>query len=483
MAVVLDEIETKYAVDENAALPEFESLPEVGTVAQEVQLLCATYFDTDDRALLRSGVTLRRRTGGDDAGWHLKLPDATCRHEFHEPLGEAADPPPEQLIALTWGLHRGRPLSAVATIETHRTIVRLNDAEGQRLADVCDDRVTARQLDPGGRARVWREWEIELAGPASPAARAAAALMVGAGADPAASPNKLAHVLHVARRRRPRTTKGSAADVLAPLLDEQVAEFRRLDPLVRADLPDAVHRMRVLGRRLRAELGVYRQLFDRSLTDPVRTDLAWVVSELGRPRDAEVLQAGLTTLGVASGTTSGHLQEEHHDAHRQAVGSLTTARYLHLLDTLDCIAAHPPWRRAASRPAARQLIRSARGRAHRLADAAAAVDSAATRDERDLRLHDIRKEARKLRYAIEAAPRTLGTGAESFALLLSRLQDVLGDQHDNVVARARVDRLAADLPPAVTASARATLEETTRLLERQYRELLPSLTGHRWLHG
>jgi CHAD domain-containing protein len=487
MAVVLDEIETKYAVGTDAALPAFEMLPEVGSIAEEDQLLRATYFDTDDRALLRSGVTLRRRTGGDDEGWHLKLPDTSCRHEVHEPLGEATDLPPERLVALTWGLHRGRPLSAAATIETHRMFLRLNDAGGRPLADVCDDRVTARPLDRSGRAKQWREWEIEVAPAAdqwaAPAAREVARLMVDAGASPAASPNKFAHVLRVPPRRRPHTTKGSAADVLAPLLDAQVAELRRLDPLVRADTPDAVHRMRVLGRRLRAELGVYQRLFDRSVTEAVRTDLAWVVAELGRPRDAEVLQAGLEALSIASSAASRQLPQEHHAAHQRAVASLTTARYLHLLDTLDCIAAHPPWRRAASRPARRELLRRVRSRAHRMVGATAAVDRAPTRQERDLRLHDVRKEARKLRYAIEAGARTLGPEAESYALLLSQLQDVLGDQHDNVVARARVDRLAADLAPAVAASARATLAETARLHEMQYGELLPGLIGHQWLAG
>jgi len=31
--------------------------------------LVATYFDTTDLALAATGVTLRRRTGGEDAGW------------------------------------------------------------------------------------------------------------------------------------------------------------------------------------------------------------------------------------------------------------------------------------------------------------------------------------------------------------------------------------------------------------------------------
>ena len=38
------------------------------------QKLEADYYDTSDLRLVRAGVTLRRRHGGGDAGWHLKLP-------------------------------------------------------------------------------------------------------------------------------------------------------------------------------------------------------------------------------------------------------------------------------------------------------------------------------------------------------------------------------------------------------------------------
>ncbi|WP_242418751.1 CYTH domain-containing protein, partial [Frankia sp. CpI1-P] len=36
--------------------------------------LDAVYYDSDDLRLARNQITLRRRTGGHDAGWHLKLP-------------------------------------------------------------------------------------------------------------------------------------------------------------------------------------------------------------------------------------------------------------------------------------------------------------------------------------------------------------------------------------------------------------------------
>ena len=74
MAATAQEIERKYESGPAVTLP---GLSGVQGVAQETDLpsedLSAEYYDTDDLRLIRAGVTLRRRRGGHDAGWHLKL--------------------------------------------------------------------------------------------------------------------------------------------------------------------------------------------------------------------------------------------------------------------------------------------------------------------------------------------------------------------------------------------------------------------------
>src|SRR3954452_17781984 len=73
-----EEIEYKFDLDEDRPLPPLDQLEGISEVdGSEPVTLDADYFDTPDRALRRHGVTLRRRTGGSDAGWHLKLPDRT----------------------------------------------------------------------------------------------------------------------------------------------------------------------------------------------------------------------------------------------------------------------------------------------------------------------------------------------------------------------------------------------------------------------
>src|ERR1700727_3769899 len=69
------EIELKYEIGPDTVLPPLEDLPQVASEAgPDEQKLEAEYYDTEDLRLLRAGVTLRRRRGGKDSGWHLKLP-------------------------------------------------------------------------------------------------------------------------------------------------------------------------------------------------------------------------------------------------------------------------------------------------------------------------------------------------------------------------------------------------------------------------
>ena len=75
MAADQDEIERKYDVGSEVVFPDLSAVSGVGSVGQPEEFqLEATYFDTPALDLARRGLTLRRRTGGTDEGWHLKLP-------------------------------------------------------------------------------------------------------------------------------------------------------------------------------------------------------------------------------------------------------------------------------------------------------------------------------------------------------------------------------------------------------------------------
>src|ERR1700683_2674882 len=98
----MTEIEHKYDVANDFAFPDLAGLsPGVVAAPPETQQLAATYFDTDDLRLAGAHITLRRRTGGSDAGWHIKLPVNTdTRRELHFPLGAETGTVPPRIAAL-----------------------------------------------------------------------------------------------------------------------------------------------------------------------------------------------------------------------------------------------------------------------------------------------------------------------------------------------------------------------------------------------
>ena len=102
MAVNVNETEIKYDAPAGAALPRLGDLPQVAsTSVADKEQLEAEYYDTDDLRLIRVGITMRRRCGGDDEGWHLKLPlGAAARREIQLPLGQTGRQVPGELAEL-----------------------------------------------------------------------------------------------------------------------------------------------------------------------------------------------------------------------------------------------------------------------------------------------------------------------------------------------------------------------------------------------
>src|SRR4051812_42587629 len=109
--------EAKYDPHDDTGIPHLSGGPRVGRVSRPtVHDLAATYFDTVDLRLANAGITLRRRTGGDDAGWHLKLPVKGARQELHAPLGTTSSTPPVALSRIVGGVVRGATLAPVADL-------------------------------------------------------------------------------------------------------------------------------------------------------------------------------------------------------------------------------------------------------------------------------------------------------------------------------------------------------------------------------
>ncbi|MGM1029594.1 MAG: CHAD domain-containing protein [Actinomycetota bacterium] len=453
------ELERKLDAPAELPVPQLDGLVDGARLdAPVAQELSATYFDTAEGALGAAGISLRRRTGGDDAGWHLKVPaDGGARDELRLPLGRATKSVPAALRDAAHLYARGAALLPVAEIRTRRTVHRLRAADDRVLVEIADDAVVAQAL-PAGAPVAWREWEVEVVDGAPEHLDAVVAALTDAGATAARSSSKVARVL--GRGRAAADEHGEPAPELLPesparavvhaALRARVAELRLEDPLVRADLDGAVHRMRVATRRLRSITATFRPLLEREATDPLRAELRWIAGVLGGARDAEVLRGRLAALvarqpvelmmGAVAERIDDELRARRRAALAAALDAMRSERYLALMDGLERLATQPPWTDDASATAdavLRDPVRRAHRRLRRRVRAAAAADAG----ERDALLHEARKAAKRLRYAAEVLAPAYGKPAERTARAAQRIQSVLGDQHDTVVARALLREL------------------------------------------
>jgi inorganic triphosphatase YgiF len=194
------ETETKFDVGTDFVIPDLSGVVDgSGVTKPEVRLLAAHYYDTKDLRLAAAKITLRRRTGGPDAGWHLKLPaDAGSRREMQAPLGDEDAGVPPQLTSLVAEQVGEEPLRVIAVLETRRTVRNLTGTGGETLAEVADDLVTGRLPGPGdapGKPVTWHEVEVELVSGGPEILAAARSRLTAAGARPSSSPSKLARLL------------------------------------------------------------------------------------------------------------------------------------------------------------------------------------------------------------------------------------------------------------------------------------------------
>jgi CHAD domain-containing protein len=233
--------------------------------------------------------------------------------------------------------------------------------------------------------------------------------------------------------------------VVLAYLRLQAHELRTLEPAVRADEHDAVHQMRVATRRLRATLRSFGPVVPRDETAHLAAELKWLGQLLGTARDDEVLPAHLRSslrpfpaelvIGPVHARVQGHFAPRRAAGQAEVIQALDAPRYATLLAELDLLTAGPLAGQQAARPGRKVLPQSVR-KAYRQADKRMrrARHTPAGPD-RDVALHQARKSARRARYAAEAAALVTGRPAGRFAQQMKKVQSVLGDHQDSVLAR------------------------------------------------
>jgi CHAD domain-containing protein len=429
------EREDKWEVDQHFVLPRLHDLTGGGNVDRSTVHLESAYYDTSDHDLQSHGIVLRRRDGDDDTGWQLKVPAAEGRIEIRTSL---ADAPPPELTEMLTGLRLGKELVNVATIRTVRTRYRIHEPEGENLsAEVADDAV---QASVDHTLLAWREIEVEYGADAKPLARRLAKRLGKAGARRSRYPSKLAHVLPAAETRKLRNAALSGlteyiGDQLDAIFDGDMALRRGQDP---------IHDTRVAIRRLRSTIRVFGKLLARSEAEHLDDELKWFAGLLGEVRDRQVQRRRFSevleqwpperVLGPVATRINTDLHSEQLRARKAVADAMNSTRYLDILVTLQ------RWRSqiaVSTTPTAEKLDKRAL-RAERKADRklAAAVESG-----EGAMLHRARKAAKRARYAAELRT-PLDSSAKRTAKHYKRIQRVLGDHQDSVVAADVLRRLA-----------------------------------------
>lgn len=415
--------------------------------------LHAVYFDTAGHALRDGGFSLRVRRAGDRCIQTLKHRGSGGLFERDEwevevpgpglDLTALADTPVQPLL-------EDAPPRPIFTVDTERRIHVWT--LGSTTVEVSFD---AGRIHADGREDPIAELELEL--------------LEGEPADLydlAADLERQAHLTlaFVSKAQRgyrlaghdgvgalraqltavgPHTSAGDAFRVVARDALTQIAGNAAV--LQRSHDPEVLHQLRVGLRRLRAGLSIFRDLLDADGLDAARRETRWLAGEMGAARDVDVFLEAVAAADDAQASQGRTaflkaLRITQAEAYERALEAVRSARFRTLLLALGRWIEDGPWLRrdgpaqalrdgpvtALAAPVLDKLDHRLRRQARRFGD----LDTEAR--------HDLRKQAKKLRYAaaffgdaFPARPRR----RERYAELLRLVQDRLGELNDMAVAR------------------------------------------------
>ncbi len=432
-----------------------------------MQRLHTTYYDTPDLRLTRWGCSLRLRRG---EGWTLKMPvphedDAMFReeHVFADEGGGV----PARALELATAYLRGAAPRPVAELRTLRTSRHVSTGDGNEVAEVVEDDV--RVVEGRRVVRRFRQVEIELSDgtPDGVLDAIGGALRAHGAGEPDPVPKNVRALGGRASTPEidvPQPSRhATVAAVVQAALARSVERVIRYDAKLRlhADA-EAVHRARTAVRRLRSDLRTFRPVLERTWADGLRERLSWLQDGLSEARDADVLIAGVRRRAeslcdadrVAAERVLGELAVARDAAYAHVGAMLRDVRYVVLLQALVDSAKHPVFE-----PAAEKRARSARRRI------VGAVWKTlrkrvrnSTRPPSDRELHRIRIASKRLRYAADAFAPVGARSARRLARAAETVQNILGEQHDAVVAQQRLREVASSDGIAFIAGELAGLE-------------------------
>ncbi len=256
-----------------------------------------------------------------------------------------------------------------------------------------------------------------------------------------------------------------AAELIRSALKGAIARMQAADPEARRGEPEGVHRLRTSTRRLRSELRTVADLVDRRWGEHLELELKWLAAELGSVRDLDILCQRLhsaATPRAGNGHVSASpcdsvlddtlaplvdaLRERHVQNSRALREALQGEHYRNLLASLAAGVDCPTLQDEAWEPCRKALPPLIAAAWQKLKKGGRDLDAASP----DADFHEVRKLAKRARYAAELIAPALGSRtaehAGRFIRLTTQLQDILGEHQDAIVAGAELQRFLARNP-------------------------------------
>ena len=457
--------EIKLSIGPRFRLPDIPGEPLVPRV------FTSTYFDTSTHTLAKIGISLRRRTENRKMCWQLKLPHKQARLELEIPSHHPT--PPEPFLDLLFGLLRNEACGAIAKLQTKRSGIRVQAMDGP-LADVVVDRVTI--LDDRRAIGRFSEIEIERLDGNEKDLNRLESLLRSAGAEEGDPRPKIVKALGIQPEAGSLPVHGSAPpiDHLRAMLQKQVRDLLLHDPGTRFGKdPEELHQMRVCTRRFRALLRAAQVLLVPEWSRPLRAEMGWLGQVLGAVRDYDVLLEHLHLDASALLPPErkifeqilASLETKRSIARAHLLNALRSDRYLTLLTSLEEAVQHPIPCTPENIPLkelARKEFNKLRRRVQRL-----------NPNPSDQELHQVRIRTKRARYAAELALGTMKKSASPYLRQTKRVQDVLGEHQDSIVAEQQLREILSTIRGVRPAFVIGQVVERIRARRCRAREVFP----------
>ncbi len=410
----------------------------------------ATYYDTPDRLLAGCGIALRIRTANGRAVQTMKAAGRGAAGLFARGEWESAvalDAAPTIDAATPLGIvlrDRARDLAPAFTVTVERLVWQHDHAGAQieialdrgvvaaadRHSDLCEVELELKNGEPAALFALARRIDVIAPVRLGVLTKSERGYRLLDAARGAIKPEPLALA--------PDTTAAGAFEAAA---FSCIGQFRLNEDLLMGGRQGggqhgaALHQARVALRRLRSALSIWRPLLTDPLALRLGAELRWLSGVLGAARDLDVLIERL-----APGDLRDRLTAERMAAYAAVNAALASSRSrAALLGTAEYVATGA-WHRDPVIAALRDepvasFAAVTLARLRRKVERGGRNLVTATDEQR----HDLRKDAKKLRYAAEFLAAAFETGKQRrrhrrFVAALGRLQDQLGALNDLATA-------------------------------------------------